>query len=135
MAISDPVQDKAPQAPSQLRPQVDEAGPWAKRGWIWLLVIAVLAGGGYYYYRSRGSAESKAAPAPGSGRGTGGAAVSVAVAPALKQNVPYYLSGLGSVTPFNTVTVKSRVDGQLEKVNFRSEEHTSELQAQSNLAC
>jgi len=119
MAISDPVQDKAPQAPSQLRPQVEEAGPSPKRGWIWLLVIAVLAGGGYYYYRSRGSAESKAAPAPGSGRGTGGAAVSVAVAPALKQNVPYYLSGLGSVTPFNTVTVKSRVDGQLEKVNFK----------------
>src|SRR5712664_390790 len=119
MAISDPVQDKAPQAPSQLRPQVEEAGPSPKRGLIWLLVIAVLAGGGYYYYRSRGSAESKAAPAPGGGRGAGSAVVSVAVAPALKQNVPYYLSGLGSVTPFNTVTVKSRVDGQLEKVNFK----------------
>jgi membrane fusion protein, multidrug efflux system len=118
MAISDPVQDKAPQAPSQYRPQVDEAGPPRKRGWIWLLVIAVLAGGGYYYYRSRVSAESKAAPAPGGGRGAGGGAVSVAVAPALKQNVPYYLTGLGSVTPFNTVTVKSRVDGQLEKVHF-----------------
>ncbi len=118
MAISDPVQDKTPQAPSQFRPPVEEAGPPRKRGWIWLLVIAVLAGGGYYYYRSRASAESKAAPAPGGGRGAGGGAVSVAVAPALKQNVPYYLSGLGSVTPFNTVTVKSRVDGQLEKVHF-----------------
>ena len=107
MAISDPVQDKAPQAPSQLRPQVEEAGPPPKRGWIWLLVIAVLAGGGFYYYRSRGSAESKAAPAPGGGRGTGGAAVSVAVAPALKQDVPYYLSGLGSVTPSNSVSVRT----------------------------
>lgn len=45
--------------------------------------------------------------------------VSVAVSPALKQNVPYYLSGLGSVTAFNTVTVKSRVDGNLDKVNFK----------------
>jgi multidrug efflux system membrane fusion protein len=78
----------------------------------------VLAGGGYYYYRTRASAESKAAPAPGGRGGAGAAVVSVAVAPALKQNVPYYLSGLGSVTPFNTVTVKSRVDGQLEKVYF-----------------
>src|SRR3984893_6760840 len=118
MAISDAGQDKAPQAPSQFRPQVEEAGPPRKRGRVWLLAIAVLAGGGYFYYRSRALAESKAAPAPGGRGGAGAAVVSVAVAPALKQNVPYYLSGLGSVTPFNTVTVKSRVDGQLEKVYF-----------------
>src|ERR1700682_1134044 len=118
MAISDSGQDKAPQAPSEFRPPVEEAGPPRRRGWIWLLVIVVLAGGGYFYYRSRALAESKAAPAPGGGRGASAGTVSVAVAPALKQNVPYYLSGLGTVTAFNTVTVKSRVDGQLEKVNF-----------------
>src|SRR6202171_4850227 len=118
MAISDSGQDKAPQAPSEFRPPVEEAGPPRRRGWIWLLVIVVLAGGGYFYYRSRALAESKAAPAPGGGRGASAGTVSVAVAPALKQNVPYYLTGLGSVTPFNTVTVKNRVDGQLEKVHF-----------------
>jgi multidrug efflux system membrane fusion protein len=91
-----------------------------KKGWIWFLILIAIAGGGYYYYKSRGATESKAAPAPGGG-GRAGAAlgpVSVAVAPALKQNVPYYLSGLGSVTAFNTVTVKTRVDGQLMKVHF-----------------
>jgi multidrug efflux system membrane fusion protein len=91
-----------------------------KKGWIWFLILIAIAGGGYYYYKTRGATESKAAPAPGGG-GRAGAAlgpVSVAVAPALKQNVPYYLSGLGSVTAFNTVTVKTRVDGQLMKVHF-----------------
>ena len=119
MPISDTGQDKALQAPSQFRPQAEGGGPPRNRGWLWLLIIVVLASGGYYYYRSRALAESKAAPAPGGGRGASGGAVSVAIAPALKENVPYYLSGLGSVTPFNTVTIKSRVDGQLQKVYFK----------------
>ena len=46
-------------------------------------------------------------------------AVSVAVAPVQKQDVPVYLSGLGAVTAFNTANIKSRVDGQIMKVNFR----------------
>jgi multidrug efflux system membrane fusion protein len=43
----------------------------------------------------------------------------VAIAPVQKQDVPVYLSGLGSVTAFNTANIKSRVDGQIMKVNFR----------------
>jgi multidrug efflux system membrane fusion protein len=91
----------------------------------------VLAGGGGYYYKSRPSSESKAAPAPG-GRAAALGPVSVAVTAALKQNIPYYLSGLGTVNPFNTVTVKSRVDGQLQKVNFTEGQfvHEGDLLAQ-----
>jgi membrane fusion protein, multidrug efflux system len=107
-----------------LGPQTDrhvlaesESGKPKKSGWIWVLVLIVVAGGAYYYYKTRPSAESKAAPAPGAKAAALGP-VSVAVTAALKQNVPYYLSGLGTVTAFNTVTVKSRVDGELQKVNF-----------------
>jgi multidrug efflux system membrane fusion protein len=46
-------------------------------------------------------------------------AVSVAVAAVQKQDVPVYLSGLGSVTAFNTANIKSRLDGQIMKVNVR----------------
>lgn len=46
-------------------------------------------------------------------------AVSVAVAPVQQQDMPVYLSGLGSVTAFNTANIKSRVDGQIMRVNVR----------------
>jgi membrane fusion protein, multidrug efflux system len=45
--------------------------------------------------------------------------VSVAVAKVQQQDVPVYLSGLGSVTAFNTANIKSRVDGQIMLVNVR----------------
>ncbi len=46
-------------------------------------------------------------------------AVAVTVAAAEKRDIPYYLMGLGNVTAFNTVTVKTRVDGQLVQVAFK----------------
>ena len=45
--------------------------------------------------------------------------ISVSVARAVRQDLPVYLSGLGSVTAFNTVSLKTRVDGQLVAVAFR----------------
>jgi len=107
--------DAAHQA--EAHPAGNDTSKPKKSGWLWFLALIILVGGVYYYYKSRPSSESKAAPAPGA-RAAALGPVSVAVTAALKQNVPYYLSGLGTVTAFNTVTVKSRVDGQLEKVNF-----------------
>jgi membrane fusion protein, multidrug efflux system len=117
MAISDSSQQNDAERPAESHPLGGGTSKPKKSGWLWILALIVLAGGAYYYYKSRPSSESKAAPAPGA-RAAALGSVSVAVAAALKQNVPYYLSGLGTVTAFNTVTVKSRVDGQLEKVNF-----------------
>jgi len=44
--------------------------------------------------------------------------VSVAIAPVKKSDVPVYLVGLGSATAFYTANIKSRVDGQIMRVNF-----------------
>jgi multidrug efflux system membrane fusion protein len=117
MAIPNPSVQDAPGNRGARGPLGTEPNKPNKSGWVWLLVLVVLAGGTYYYYKTRPSAESKAAPAPGSRPASLGT-VSVSVTSALKESVPYYLSGLGSVTAFNTVTVKSRVDGELQKVNF-----------------
>jgi len=56
-------------------------------------------------------------------------AVSVATAPVQKQDVPVYLTGLGAVTAFNTANIKSRVDGQIVKVNFREGQNVNQGEA------
>ena len=44
--------------------------------------------------------------------------VPVSAAPVERQDVPIYLTGLGTVQAYNSVLVKSRVDGQIVKINF-----------------
>jgi multidrug efflux system membrane fusion protein len=44
--------------------------------------------------------------------------VRVSVATAEKADFPVYLTGLGTVQAFNTVLVRSRVDGQIDKIAF-----------------
>jgi membrane fusion protein, multidrug efflux system len=100
------------------------AAPHAKsRWWLWIVILAVVAIG-IWYYRGHSTSEAGATATPGaSGKGKGGAGgagftVPVVVATAQKGDLPVYLIGLGTVTAFNTVTVRSRVDGQIVKVNF-----------------
>ena len=92
----------------------DSQGATKSRWWVWLLLL-VVAAGGYWYYRGRNS-EADAAAAGGKGPGAamgapGSFVVPVVVATATKGDLPVFLNGLGNVTAFNTVTVRSRVDG------------------------
>ena len=61
-----------------------------------------------------GSANTKSAQA-----GTGPQAIPVAVAAAEQRDFPVYLSGLGNVQASNTVSLKSRVDGQIVQIAFK----------------
>jgi multidrug efflux system membrane fusion protein len=56
---------------------------------------------------------------PASARANVVQAVPVSVSPAELRDMPYYLTGLGSVSAFYTVSIKSRVDGQLIDVKFK----------------
>lgn len=91
-----------------------------RTGWIWLLVLAAV---GYAGWRYRPQAPKTPAATAGGrgGRGGGGAGatVPVVVATALRADIPLYLRGLGTVTPANTVTVHTRVDGQIMEVHFQ----------------
>ena len=79
------------------------------------LILAVVLGTVYASLSGCGGADSKQQKA----QAAGPRAVSVAVAKVQQQDVPVYLSGLGTVTAFNTANIKSRVDGQIMEVNFR----------------
>jgi multidrug efflux system membrane fusion protein len=84
---------------------------------LWLLLIAVLIGGGVWLYQ-RERAKQPAPAKPQGGRGAGGNAL-VSVAAARTGDIPIFINGLGSVTPLNTITVKTRLDGELTRVAFQ----------------
>jgi len=96
-----------------------EVRPKKSRWWVWVLLLCV-AGGVYWYYPQLVTqATSKSAEPKKSGKGGDAArAVPVVAALARKGDMPVFLDGLGSVTAFNTVTVKTRVDGEITKVAF-----------------
>lgn len=114
------------------------AAPSKTLWWPWLVVIAVLAVGGWYYRSVKNaspSADAAAPSAPGRGKGgfgAGGMVVPVVVATAQRGDLPVYFNGLGTVTAFNTVTVRSRVDGQLISIAFKEGQfvHEGDLLAQ-----
>ncbi len=81
-----------------------------RRWWIWLLVVAVLAGGAWLLLGDGTKAGAKPTVMP--------RAVPVVTAPARVEDVARAVNGLGTVTPLQTVTVRSRVDGQLVSVAF-----------------
>jgi multidrug efflux system membrane fusion protein len=70
---------------------------------------------------------SSSDPRPANGaRSFAGQPVPVAVATAERRDMPVYLTGLGSVNAFNTVSVRTRVDGQLVEVAFKEGQHVKQ---------
>jgi membrane fusion protein, multidrug efflux system len=80
-----------------------------------IAAILIVVGAGYvgWHYASAGQTDAanrqSKAPAP----------IPVTVQTIQKSDFPVYLNGLGTVQPYNTVTVRSRVDGQVVRVGFR----------------
>ncbi len=83
--------------------------------WVWLLLFAAIAYGCYQLYVFENGKKQAAASVKGAARAH---TTPVVAAPAHSGNMPVYLEGLGTVTAFNTVTVKPRIDGLLVNVAF-----------------
>lgn len=112
---------------------------WWTRLWFWILVLALVVAGVWLWRVRHHPAEpapgttGPAASAPQGGFGKGGPGgggrrggqyapggpMPVGTATVKTADVPVYLTGLGTVTPVTTTTVRARVDGQLVKINFK----------------
>jgi multidrug efflux system membrane fusion protein len=106
--------------PTPLAEDTPKAPRKSKSGWIWLLILVAAAVGAYYFWpKGTNTAGSTTSPgATGGKKGRGAGLTPVVATKARRGNIGVYITGLGSVTPINTVTLKSRVDGQLMKVNY-----------------
>ncbi len=94
-------------------PKDTRAGWWARYWWIVLLAVCLIGVGAYLFFantRSRAAKQAQRRVTP---------AVPVVAVPAEKTDFNMYISGLGSVTPVNTITVRTRVDGELMEVLYR----------------
>jgi multidrug efflux system membrane fusion protein len=92
-----------------------------KTFWIIFLLALALLGGWFFWHRHQtASADAAGSGTGGRGRGPGGPTgpVPVVAAEVGKKDVPIFLDGLGTVQAFNSVTIRSRVDGQLDKIAF-----------------
>jgi len=92
------------------------AGDLLRRWWIWLLVAGLVGIVAYSQLGKSGKADGGAAR---QGANLPPQSVPVTATAAQKGDIGIYLTGLGSVTPLQTVTVKSRVDGELMRVYYK----------------
>lgn len=103
--------------------ETPEEVPNARRKRIWWLAVpiaGIIAVGIYYYKGVQFFSANKQNSGTAHAATKGPPQVTpVLAAAARKGEVSVYLNGLGSVTPLKTVSVRSRVDGQLMEVRFR----------------
>jgi membrane fusion protein, multidrug efflux system len=89
-----------------------------RAGILSAVCLSILAiAGAFYWYRTE-----ETEPARGL-RGGGRAAAPVSIAVASRQDVPIYLTGIGSVQAYFTIDIRAKVDGELQEVLFTEGQH------------
>jgi len=112
-----------PSAPAPVTSAPAESVPPARakpprRRWLWLsLAILLILALGACFLWWRVAAAKSAAAAKAAAKGP--PPIPVVATTSHKGDIAVYYSGLGAVTPLATVTVRTRVDGQLMSVRYR----------------
>jgi multidrug efflux system membrane fusion protein len=91
-----------------------------RKAWWALLIVVAGAGAAALYWTQSGS------QAPDGGRAArpgGRAPVPVSIAIVARRDMPIYLTGLGSVQPTLNVSIRSQIDGKIERVLFTEGQH------------
>lgn len=97
-------------------PQTPRNGGGAIRKLLLLFLVALVIGAAVWKIR-RNAAEQKAQNARMAAQED--RPTPVLTAAVERKTMPVYLTGLGTVTAYNTVTIKTRIDGQLMRVDVR----------------
>ena len=100
-------------SPAGARPETHESSGWKMTIIVALAVLVV--GAAVWFARSHAAGAEK--------KGPGGRAMELPPVPVIagtvaQKDVPIYLTGIGNVQAFNTVTVHARVDGEIDKIAF-----------------
>jgi multidrug efflux system membrane fusion protein len=115
--VAEPLPDtnRTPSSASQRTAPPPQKTQSSGHAWIWLVIIVLLIGGIWYFYRQHEAAQA-AAKAKANARSF---SVPITTATARTGPIGVYINALGTVTPVYTVTVTSRVDGQIMNVNYK----------------
>jgi len=94
------------------------AGGRKHRYWWWIVILILLIAGIFIVWRHRTSSSTTTASAGGRG-GAGFGPLMVSTVKAQTGDIGIYVNALGVVTPLNTVSIVSRVQGQITKIYYQ----------------
>jgi membrane fusion protein, multidrug efflux system len=101
-----------------VEPAIVETAPRRPRNWlVWIVIVAALAAAAVYAWKKYQSAAPSAKPEETSGR-PAQPPQTVRAAPVLVGDMPITIDALGTVTPFETVTIRTQIAGTLQNVGF-----------------
>jgi multidrug efflux system membrane fusion protein len=101
--------------------KTSDSQPRKRRWTVWIAAVCVLLGGGTYLLSQRADSTGSGGGGKSGGKtgGKGSGAIPVSVEKVTVGNMGVYITGIGTVTPVYTVTVASRVAGELMEVRYR----------------